>query len=115
VNSNPLVLAGRRCSDELSADSRDRRLRALCPVIAFHCLVLVGAKSNALPIRKHEPLMTATSVMTYRSFRPPGNKYILGHQPCGFVSATIVMTFWWSRVLSRAVAGNTCDGFFVGE
>jgi hypothetical protein len=25
----------------------------------FHCLVLVGAKSNALPIRKHEPLMTA--------------------------------------------------------
>jgi hypothetical protein len=34
-------------------------LRALCPVIAFHCLVLVGAKNNALPIRKHEPLMTA--------------------------------------------------------
>ena len=25
----------------------------------FHCLVLVGAKSNALPIRKHEPLMMA--------------------------------------------------------
>jgi hypothetical protein len=25
----------------------------------FHCLVLVGAKSNALPIRKHEPLMPA--------------------------------------------------------
>jgi hypothetical protein len=25
----------------------------------FHCLVLVGAKNNALPIRKHEPLMTA--------------------------------------------------------
>jgi hypothetical protein len=23
----------------------------------FHGLVLVGAKSNALPIRKHEPLM----------------------------------------------------------
>jgi hypothetical protein len=23
----------------------------------FHCLDLVGAKSNALPIRKHEPLM----------------------------------------------------------
>jgi hypothetical protein len=25
----------------------------------FHRLVLVGAKSNALPIRKHEPLMLA--------------------------------------------------------
>jgi hypothetical protein len=25
------------------------------------------------------------------------------------------MTFWWSRVLSRAVAGNTCDGFSAGE
>jgi CspA family cold shock protein len=32
----------------------------------FHCLVLVGAKSNALPIRKHEPLDDRpTSVMTY--------------------------------------------------
>ena len=25
----------------------------------FHCLVFVGAQSDALPIRKHEPLMTA--------------------------------------------------------
>jgi hypothetical protein len=23
--------------------------------------------------------------------------------------------FWWSRVLSKAVAGNTCDSFFAGE
>jgi hypothetical protein len=27
----------------------------------------------------------------------------------------MLVTFCWSCVLSRAVAGNTCDGFFAGE
>jgi hypothetical protein len=53
--------------------------------VCFHCLVLVGAKSNALLIRKSEPLMMA-------NFRDgvfghsPASKYILEQQPCCFVS-----------------------------
>jgi hypothetical protein len=34
----------------------------------FHSLVFVGAQSNALPIRKHEPLMGANFL-----------DYVLGH------------------------------------
>jgi hypothetical protein len=42
VNSSPLFHAGRLCSSELSADSRDRRLSALFPaelVFFIQCLL----------------------------------------------------------------------------
>jgi hypothetical protein len=37
----------------------------------FHGLVFVGAQSDALPIRKHEPLMTANFP-----------DFVLSHLPC---------------------------------
>jgi hypothetical protein len=53
----------------------------------FHCLVLVGAKSNALPIRKHEPLMMANfRDDVFGHSGPPASKYIVGQQPCCFVN-----------------------------
>jgi CspA family cold shock protein len=39
-----------------SSEQSPPRLRALCSVIAFTASFFVGAKSNALPIRKNEPM-----------------------------------------------------------
>jgi hypothetical protein len=63
----------------------------------FHRLVLVGTKGDALPIRKHESLMMA-------NFRDDA----FGHSA---LRRATHMIFWWSRVLSKVVAGNTCGGF----
>ena len=54
----------------------------------FHRLVFVGAESNALPIGKHEPLMTANfldDVFSHFGARQRVG-YILCQQRCGFIN-----------------------------
>jgi hypothetical protein len=64
----------------------------------FHCLVLVGAKSNALPIRKHEPLMMTNfrdDVFGHSGLRRVNTPYDGG---LAVLLTTIhhgPVTFWW--------------------
>src|SRR4051812_20390963 len=81
----------------------------------FYCIVLVGAKNNALPIPQKKPWMMANFGDDEFGHSGPGEQIHLrtaalllffNHNPPRSTRPSA-----WSRVLNRAVAGNTCDGF----